>query len=213
MSDNQFKSAFTSKTAADIAAASQAHKARKATALYYRKRLEESDQESDAEELKNAIHARTPGGSQWWDTKDTALSIGRGISNFGRSTFNLFGSGFGKSAKDLGWEYKESESISGGLVGGITQFMSGFATTKGGFWLGKKGLKAHAEKQLAKGKGAKVDKKFAGTEGASALTWSRVVLQGAAYGAITDFLSFDPDEGNLGTMLLRKAEESRNEET
>jgi hypothetical protein len=151
MSDNQFKSAFTSKTAADMAAASQAHKARKATALYYRKRLEAMDQKSDAEELKNAINERTKGGSQWWDTKDTALSIGRGVSNFGRSAYNLFGSGFGKSAKDLGWEYKESESISGGLVGGITQFMTGLLFTRGGraglsALSAKKGLK-----QLAKG--------------------------------------------------------------
>ncbi len=204
MSDRKYKSAFTSKTTADQATAHQVYQARKATALHYRQKLESMDQENDAEELKNAVNARAQGGSQWWDTKDTVLSIGRGVSNFGRSAYNLFGSGFGKNAKDLGWEYKESKSISGGLVGGLTQFITGFATTKGITSLGREGLKAHAKKQLAKGKGAKVDKKFAGTEGASALTWARVMAQGTAYGAVADFISFDPDEGNLGTMLLEK---------
>ena len=130
--DRKYKSAFTSKTTADQATAHQVYQARKATALHYRQKLESMDQENDAEELKNAVNARAQGGSQWWDTKDTALSIGRGVSNFGRSAYNLFGSGFGKSAKDLAWEYKESESISGGLVGGITQFMTGLLFTRGG---------------------------------------------------------------------------------
>ena len=179
--------------------------------LENRKKLDAMNESELGAELINKINT-----NELWNAKDMALSTVRGVNNFGRSMWNLGTAivpGKQRRAHELGWKYNgslgEPETPAGALTVGLTQFLLGFV---GGqkLWKGlaKKLTKGKADK-VAAGKGEKVKDITRGTAGASWHTTIKAVGQGAGFGALSDFVSFDPSEANMGNWFLKMSEERK----
>ena len=161
------------------------------------------DPEEASESLRNSMENK-----EWWTAKDLGKSVVGGMYNAGLSLHNLGMATFGKGHRAFPQEsFYEPETIGGGAVSGMSQWATGFlgslGTVKGVKALTKKKL----EKEVKEGTKASVPlTSRAGSSAVSARTWSQILLQGAGYGAVSDFISFDPSQGNLGTFLKDKAD-------
>lgn len=124
-----------------------------------------------------------------WDTADVALSVPRGVVGFGKSIYNLADTVSFDLLPD--WHTNplgSSQSHVGGLVEGLSQFVSGFAT-------GGLALRGAALVPGAVGKAAA----WLGGAGGGA---AAVVRGGMVKGGIADFISFEGAEGRLSDILV-----------
>ena len=152
---------------------------------------------------------------------DAARGVGNGVNNFAVGNYNLLGhSLFGlPSAQQAGWKidaFGQQTTVGGHAVSGLTQGLAGFFEARTAHGKGKKLLKKMAgQKNLSTEELRKEYEKRAkeqlarspdGMKARAGRKWIAQALRGVYYGALGDYLAFDPSQGNLGNGLLAYAE-------